>query len=111
MGVPSSWCRGATFAFAAAERAAGATGSRVAPAAWSSSVKSSSRQASFRCHSTVWASMQRKMWARTGHAAGNALSLKRWWIGRTLRSTVFIDQPCGRQYEASVEFRVGTDHG
>ena len=57
MGVPSAWCRRATFAFAAAERAAGATGSRVAPAAWSSSVKSSSRQASFRCHSTVWASM------------------------------------------------------
>ncbi len=57
MGVPSAWCRRAILAFAPAERSAGAAGSRVVLAAWSSSVKSSSRQASFRCHSTVWASM------------------------------------------------------
>ena len=52
MGVPSAWCRRATFAFAPAERSAGATGSWVALAAWSSSAKSNSRQTSFRCHST-----------------------------------------------------------
>ena len=33
IGVPSSWCRRAIFAFASSERCAGATGSRVAWAA------------------------------------------------------------------------------
>ncbi len=62
--APSLRYRRATIASAAAERSAGATGSRLALAVRALSSKSHSRQP-LRRHSTQQASRQRKVWART----------------------------------------------